>query len=235
MATTLNEHIVTSYEDELTYLAQLIAEMGGMVEHSISSATTALLKLDHELARQVRAEDKKIDEMQRKIDDLAVSMIARRQPMAADLRMVITAMQVASDLERTGDMAKQLCKRTVQIEGLSLAPKFYNGVKHMTDLVSRQLKTALDAYAANDSSAAIEVCKRDDEVDALHTSLFRELLTYMMEDPRNITQCTHFLFCTKSLERIGDHATNIAEAAYYRETGQHLSAHVDEFRPNLSA
>ena len=235
MATTLNEHIVTSYEDELTYLARLISEMGGMVEHAITEATAALLKLDHELARDVRAADKAIDEMQRRIDDLAVSMIARRQPMAADLRMIITAIQVASDLERTGDMAKQLCKRTVQIEGLSLAPKFYNGVKHMTDLVARQLKSALDAYATSNSAAAVEVCKRDDEVDALHTSLFRELLTYMMEDPRNITQCTHFLFCTKSLERIGDHATNIAEAAYYRDTGIHLSAHVDEFRPDALA
>ena len=199
------------------------------------SATTALLKLDHELAREVRAADKKIDEMQRKIDDLAVSMIARRQPMATDLRMIITAIQVATDLERTGDMAKQLAKRTVQIEGLSLAPKFYNGVKHMTDLVARQLKDALDAYATRNSADAIEVCNRDDEVDALYTSLFRELLTYMMEDPRNITQCTHFLFCTKSLERIGDHATNIAEAAYYLDTGKHLSAENDELRRTQGA
>src|SRR5690606_25874755 len=159
---------------------------------------------------------------------LAVSVIARRQPMAADLRMVITAMQVASDLERTGDMAKQLCKRALQIESLSLAPKFFNGVKHMTALVARQLQAALDAYATRDAAAAIEVCRRDDEVDDLHTSLFRELLTYMMEDPRNITQCTHLLFCTKSLERIGDHATNIAEAAFYLETGEQLSMHVEE-------
>jgi phosphate transport system protein len=121
-------------------------------------------------------------------------------------------------------MAKQLAKRTLQIESLGLAPKFYNGVKHMTDLVARQLKSALDAYAARDAAKAVDVCSHDDEVDALHTSLFRELLTYMMEDPRYITQCTHLLFCTKSLERVGDHATNIAEAAYYLETGRHLSA-----------
>jgi phosphate transport system protein len=235
MASTLNEHIVSSYEDELTYLARLISEMGGMVEHAITGATTALLKLDHEAAQEVRLADKAIDEMQRKIDDLVVSMIARRQPMAADLRMVFTAIQVATDLERTGDMAKQLAKRTVQIEGLSLAPKFYNGVKHMTDLVARQLKSALDAYANRNSADAIQVCNRDDEVDALYTSLFRELLTYMMEDPRNITQCTHFLFCTKSLERIGDHATNIAEAAYYLDTGQHLSSENDELRRTQDA
>ena len=221
-------HIVTSYEEELTELMLTISQMGGMVEQAITEAATALLKLDKEEARRIRLADREIDEMQRRIDDLAVSMIARRQPMASDLRMIITSIQVASDLERTGDMAKQLCKRTQQIEQLSLAPKFYNGVKHMTDLVAQQIKSALDAYATRDAEASVEVCKRDNEVDALHTSLFRELLTYMMEDPRNITQCTHFLFCTKSLERIGDHATNIAEAAYYLATGRHLSAHADE-------
>ena len=220
----VKEHIVTSYEDELLLVARLISEMGGMVEQAITDATTALLKLDQDLARRVRDADKQIDDMQRRIDDLAVSIIARRQPMATDLREVITAIQVASDLERTGDMAKQLCKRTLQIEGLSLAPKFYNGVKHMTNLVAHQLKAALDAYAQRDVPASVEVWKRDDEVDALHTSLFRELLTYMMEDPRNISQCTHLLFCAKSLERVGDHATNIAEAAYYLATGEHLSS-----------
>ncbi|MEO6574151.1 MAG: phosphate signaling complex protein PhoU, partial [Polyangiaceae bacterium] len=151
-------------------------------------------------------------------------MIARRQPMAADLRMVITSIHVASDLERVGDMAKQVSRRALQIEGLSLAPKFYNGVKHMTDLILSQVNAALNAYAARNSAAAIEVCNRDDEVDALYTSLFRELLTYMMEDPRNITQCTHLLFCSKSLERVGDHATNIAEAAFYLDTGRQMSA-----------
>ncbi len=221
---TLNEHIVTSYEDELTNLHKAISEMGGMVEQAITDAAKALLRLDPEKAQEVRLYDKKIDEMQYRINDMAVSIIARRQPMAADLRMVVTAIQVANDLERTGDMAKQLAKRTQQIETLTLAPKFYNGVKHMTDLVARQLQAALDAYAARDGQKAVEVCSRDDEVDAMHTSLFRELLTYMMEDPRNITQCTHLLFCTKSLERVGDHATNIAEAAYYLDTGRHLSA-----------
>jgi phosphate transport system protein len=224
MATALNEHIVSSYEDELINLNRAISEMGGMVEQAITDAANALLKLDHEAAKTVRAYDKNIDDMKDRINDMAVSIIARRQPMAADLRMVVTAIQVANDLERTGDMAKQLAKRTQQIDSLGLAPKFYNGVKHMTELVARQLKAALDAYAGRDSAAAIVVCSHDDEVDAMHTSLFRELLTYMMEDPRNITQCTHLLFCTKSLERVGDHATNIAEAAYYLETGRHLSA-----------
>jgi len=220
----LNEHIVSSYEDELTALRSTISAMGGMVEQAIQDSVTVLLRLDHAQAQELRQRDKRIDEMQQRINDMAVSIIARRQPMAADLRMVVTSIQVANDLERTGDMAKQLAKRALQIETLSLAPKFYNGVKHMADLVARQLKAALDAYATHDAQAAIEVCSRDHEVDAMHTSLFRELLTYMMEDPRNITQCTHLLFCTKSLERVGDHATNVAEAAYYLETGRHLSA-----------
>jgi phosphate transport system protein len=224
MASTLNEHIVTSYEDELTNLNKAISEMGGMVEQAITEGAMALLKLDHSQAQNVRSFDKKIDQMQQRINDAVVSIIARRQPMAADLRMVVTAIQVANDLERTGDMAKQLAKRTMQLENLGLAPKFYNGVKHMKDLVARQLQAALDAYLTRDSKAAVEVCNHDDEVDAIYNSLFRELLTYMMEDPRNITQCTHLLFCAKSLERVGDHATNIAEAAYYLETGLHLGA-----------
>ncbi|MBI4921547.1 MAG: phosphate signaling complex protein PhoU [Devosia nanyangense] len=223
MPTSHNEHIVTSYEDELTALAASISEMGGQVEAAVADATRALLKLDHAAAKQIIAHDKQIDEMHRTIDDMAVSMIARRQPMARDLRAIITSIHVAGDLERVGDMAKTISRRTLQIEGLSLTPKFYNGVKHMSDLILRQLKAALDAYATRDATAAVEVCNADDEIDALYTSLFRELLTYMMEDPRNITQCTHLLFCSKSLERVGDHATNIAEAAFYLDTGRQMS------------
>src|SRR5690606_19856403 len=177
----------------LINLHKAISEMGGLVEQAITESTRALLTLDHGLAREVRAADKRIDDMQHRINEMAVSIIARRQPMAADLRLIVTAIQVANDLERTGDMATQLAKRTVQIDDLSLAPKFYNGMKHMAELVARQLKAALDAYAGSRPEAAIDVCNRDDEVDAMHTSLFRELLTYMMEDPRNITQCTHLL------------------------------------------
>ncbi|KFC66454.1 Phosphate-specific transport system accessory protein PhoU [Devosia sp. LC5] len=222
------EHIVSSYNDELVALAQLIAEMGGQVEVAIDNGTRALLKLDRELADVTVIADQRIDDMQRKIDDMAVSMIARRQPMASDLRAIITAIHVASDLERVGDMAKQLARRSLKIEGLTLQPTFYNGVKNMTNLVLRQIKDALDSYSSRDSAGAIEVCNRDDEVDAMYTSLFRELLTYMMEDPRNITPCTHLLFCAKSLERIGDHATNIAERAYYLQTGKQLTSDVQE-------
>ncbi|HVX80509.1 MAG TPA: phosphate signaling complex protein PhoU [Devosiaceae bacterium] len=228
MAFTLTEHTIGSYDEELTRLAETIAEMGGLVEASLSNATLALLKLDHVLARATIEADRNIDAIQKKIDEMAVSMIARRQPVAEDLRAIITAIHVANDLERMGDMAKQISRRSLQIEGLSLAPKFYNGVRHMNDLVLRQVKAALDAYATRDAAAAIQVCNGDDEVDALYTSLFRELLTYMMEDPRLITQCTHLLFAGKSLERAGDHATNIAEAAYYLETGRQLSGGVEE-------
>ncbi len=228
MAISTTEHTVQSYDEELTRLAALISEMGGMAEAAVGDATRALLKLDHEMARGVIAQDKQIDAMHRKIDDMAVSMIARRQPAGSDLRAIITAIHVAGDLERVGDMAKTIARRTLQIEGLSLTPKFYNGVKHMSDLILRQLKAALDAYATRNSAAAVEVCNTDEEIDALYTSLFRELLTYMMEDPRNITQCTHLLFCSKSLERVGDHATNIAEAAFYLDTGRQMSEGTDE-------
>lgn len=218
------EHIVSSYNDELIALAQLIAEMGGQVEVAIDNGTKALLKLDRELADVTIIADQRIDDMQRRIDEMAVSMIARRQPMASDLRAIITSIHVAADLERVGDMAKQLARRSLKLEGMTLQPTFYNGVKNMTALVLRQIKDALDAYSNRNAAAAVEVCNRDDEVDAMHTSLFRELLTYMMEDPRNITACTHLLFCAKSLERIGDHATNIAERAYYLQTGKQLTS-----------
>jgi phosphate transport system protein len=228
MANIGKDHIVSSYNDELVALAQTIAEMGGQVEVAIENGTKALLKLDRELADVTIIADQRIDDMQRRIDEMAVSMIARRQPMASDLRSIVTAIHVASDLERVGDMAKQLARRSLKLEGMSLQPTFYNGVKNMTALVLRQIKEALDAYSNRDAARAIEVCNRDDEVDAMHTSLFRELLTYMMEDPRNITTCTHLLFCAKSLERIGDHATNIAERAYYLQTGKTLTSDVQE-------
>lgn len=230
MPTTGTEHIVTAYSEELTFLAQSIAEMGGQVEVAIENGTKSLLKLDRELAEFTITADQRIDDMQRRIDEMAVSMIARRQPMAFDLRAIITAIHVASDLERVGDMAKQLARRSLKLEGISLEPTFYNGVKNMTALVLRQIKGALDAYGTRDPDAAIEVCNRDDEVDAMYTSLFRELLTYMMEDPRNITPCTHLLFCAKNLERIGDHATNIAEHAYYLQTGRQLTNEVQELQ-----
>jgi phosphate transport system protein len=160
--------------------------------------------------------------MQRRIDDLAVSMIARRQPMAADLRQIISTIHVATDLERIGDMAKNIGRRTIEIGDRQMSAQLYSGLKHMSELALRQIDRALDVFNARDEIGAVEVCRRDDELDSLYMSLFREFLTYMMEDPRNISDCTHLLFCAKNLERAGDHATNIAEAAYYLKTGKNL-------------
>jgi len=219
-----SEHIVKSYEDELMELTRLISELGGRVEQAIINATTALTRVDHELARQVVFDDRKVDEIQVQIDEMAVSMIARRQPMATDLRKIVASIHVATDLERIGDMAKNIARRTLEINGQRLAPQLYSGVRHMSEMTLTQIKKALDAVVSLDVPAAILVVQADSEVNALYMSLFREFLTYMMEDPRNITDCTHLLFCAKNLERAGDHATNIAEAAYYIETGGNLSA-----------
>ncbi|WMT87622.1 phosphate signaling complex protein PhoU [Pelagibacterium sp. 26DY04] len=224
------EHIVTSYEDELTELARSISEMGGLVEKAIVNATEALIRADSELALATVAADKKIDAMQTQIDDMAVSIIARRQPMAQDLRLVIASIHVANDLERIGDMAKSTARRSTQIEGLAMSVQFKNGLRHMGELALRQVKLSLDAFAARDKDMAVDVVERDTEVDALYVSLFRELLTYMMEDPRNITMCTHLLFCGKNLERVGDHSTNIAEQAYFLATGKSLTADVEDVK-----
>ncbi|WP_417579741.1 phosphate signaling complex protein PhoU [Pelagibacterium sp.] len=225
-----NEHIVTSYEDELIELARSISEMGGLVEKAISNATDALIRSDAELALATVAADKKVDAMQAQIDEMAVSIIARRQPMAQDLRLVIASIHVANDLERIGDMAKSTARRSTQFEGITMSSQFKNGLRHMGELVQRQVKLALDAFAARDKDMAVDVVERDTDVDALYVSLFRELLTYMMEDPRNITMCTHLLFCGKNLERVGDHSTNIAEQAYFLATGQSLTSDVEDFR-----
>lgn len=217
-----SEHIVSSYEDELKELARLISEMGGLVEQAVTNSVNGLVRMDDELARGVVKSDQEVDDMQRRIDDLAVSMIARRQPMASDLRQIISTIHVATDLERIGDMAKNIGRRTIEIGDRQMSAQLYSGLKHMSELALRQIDRALDVFNARDEIGAVEVCRRDDELDSLYMSLFREFLTYMMEDPRNISDCTHLLFCAKNLERAGDHATNIAEAAYYLKTGKNL-------------
>ncbi len=227
MPQTPSPHIVQSYEDELAELVRLISEMGGMVELAIVNSTMALVRVDHDLARQVASDDKKVDDLQRLIDEKAVSMIARRQPMAADLRRIVASIHVATDLERIGDMAKNISRRTLRMSDKRMAAQLYSGVKHMSEMVLGQINKALDTVTSNDVEACARIVKADDEVDALYMSLFREFLTYMMEDPRNITDCTHLLFCAKNLERAGDHATNIAEAAYYVQTGGNLPADLE--------
>lgn len=213
------EHIVASFDKELIALSHRIAEMGGLAERVVDDAVSALTHVDHGLAEGVIAQDKRIDELHREIEATTVAIIARRQPVASDLRHCIGALRIISDLERVGDLAKNIAKRAIAINSEILHKKLLVGVEHITEIALEQMKAVLDAYTAGDAAAAAEVRARDTEIDALYTSLFRELLTYMMEDPRNITQCTHLLFCAKNIERIGDHATNIAEAVQFVVTG----------------
>ena len=170
-------------------------------------------------SRSIRA----IDGLQREIEERAILTIARRQPMAVDLREIVGALRVSNDLERIGDLAKNIAKRVIALGPASYPTQVIRGVEHMADLVLGQLKQVLDAYARRDVPQAMEVWRGDEEIDAVNNSLFRELLTYMMEDPRNITFCTHLLFCAKNIERMGDHATNIAETVYYIAEGRALA------------
>lgn len=215
----MSEHTVSSFDEELKEIAGRVSEMGGLAEVMLSDAVSALVRMDKDLARRVITQDKRVDVLQFEIEEQAILIIARRQPVASDLRDVISAMRISNDLERVGDLAKNIAKRVIAIEGTFDSKKFALGVEHMTELAQAQLKDVLDAYASRDSEAAAAVRDRDDEVDALYTSIFRELLTYMMEDPRQISVCAHLLFCAKNIERIGDHATNIAENVIYMSTG----------------
>jgi len=216
----VSQHIVTSFEDDLQKLSRAIAEMGGRSEQIVERSINALINSDVALAHEVIESDKKVDALHRQIEEDAIVLIARRQPMAQDLRETIAAIRIANDLERVGDLGKNIAKRAVVIQKENFSNKVRVGVEHLAELAVRQVKRVLDAYAARDVAEAVEVCRQDEEIDAVYTSLFRELLTYMMEDPRNITMCTHLLFCAKNIERIGDHATNIAETVYYLITGE---------------
>jgi phosphate transport system protein len=211
----MTEHTVKAFDAELKELAREIVEMGGMVEQQIADAVEALLKHDMDLAQRVIGADPQIDALQGAIEDKAVLTIARRQPMAVDLRETIAALRIAGALERMGDYAKNIAKRVLATGGEIQPLPVVRGLKHMSDLVLSAIKRVLDAYVQGDVEKALAVWRDDEEIDAVNNSLFRELLTYMMEDPRNITFCTHLLFCAKNIERIGDHATNIAETVYY--------------------
>lgn len=217
------EHIVKSFDAELENLARQVSEMGGIAEKMFGDATTALIRGDTELAQSVIAADRRLDALQREVEEQAILMLVRRQPMAIDLRETVAAIRISGDLERIGDLSKNVGKRVLAMTGHMHPPRIVTGVEHMSELCQEQLKDVLDAYVRKDADAAMDVWKRDEAVDALYTSIFRELLTYMMEDPRNITFCTHLLFCAKNLERIGDHTTNIAETVHYLVTGETLS------------
>ena len=215
-------HIVRAYDEELAALADRIAAMGGHAERMVDQAVAALINGDVALARKVIADDAVLDEGERWIDDNAVLLIARRQPMADDLRGIVGAIRIASDLERVGDLGKNIAKRVVAIAEARQPVQLFRGIEALATLALTQLKQVLDIYASRSVGAISFMRDRDGEIDAMYTSLFRELLTYMMEDPRNISPCTHLLFCAKNIERIGDHATNIAETVYHMVTGEQL-------------
>ena len=216
----MSDHIVSSFDNELRQLRNMIAEMGGYAEKSVVDSVDALIKRDITLAQRVIALDGAIDALQRNVEERAILVIAKRQPMALDLREIVSAIRVSSDLERIGDLGKNIAKRVVALNGQMQPAKIFGGFDHMADMVLEQLKQVLDAFAQRNVEEALSVWRSDGAIDAMYTSLFRELLTYMMEDPRNIGFCTHLLFCAKNIERIGDHATNIAETVHYLVTGQ---------------
>lgn len=219
----MDEHIVKSYDSELRQLDSRIAEMGGLAEQLLSDAFSALEKRDPELAQKSVAGDRMIDQIEHQLREQTVVMIAKRQPMANDLRQIMAVLKVASDLERIGDLAKNIAKRAEAISGENHPKPLMTGLRHMVELTAQSLKDVLDAFAHRDAEKALVVWRNDEKIDALYNSLFREMLTYMMEDPRNIGLCTHLLFGAKNIERIGDHTTNIAETVHYLARGTALT------------
>jgi phosphate transport system protein len=216
------EHTAKAFDVDLQELTRMVAEMGGLTEKQIADSVDALARRDPERAQQIVTADLSIDALQREIEDKAVLTIARRQPMAVDLRELLGALRLCNDLERIGDLAKNIAKRVMVLEAELHSLKVIRGVQHMGALVLVQLKQVLDSYAGRDLQKALAVWNGDEEIDAMCTSIFRELLTYMMEDPRNITYCIHLMFCAKNIERMGDHATNIAETVYYMIEGRSI-------------
>ena len=218
----MSEHTVKAFDDDIGELRGLIAEMGGLAEQAIGAAIQALQRHDLEAAARIVADDKKIDALEMRVEQLAVRIIALRAPMAVDLREGGAALKIAGVVERIGDYAKNIAKRVPlidshgDIEPLSVLPA-------MATLAAALVHDVLDAFAARDADAAVSVCERDKAVDDFYNSLFRVLVTHMMENPKTIGQVAHLLFIAKNLERVGDHATNVAEMVYYAATGTHMA------------
>jgi len=217
-----SEHMVKSYDQELNRLRALITEMGGLIESEVAQACQAVLERDQDAASVVVETDPKVDALELQVQQFVVKLLALRQPMAQDLRLIVACLRMTSDLERIGDYAANVAKRSLVLGQFSL-PFTLSGISNMGRLVQQNLKAVIDAIGDNDAEAALEVWRSDEDIDSIYNALFRELITYMMEDPRNITPCTHLLFIAKNLERIGDHATNIAETLYYAVKGEPLS------------
>jgi phosphate transport system protein len=215
------QHVVRSFDQELAHLRDLIIEMGGIVESQVALAAQAILARDTAAATHAVEADPRVDALERDVEQFVIRMLALRQPMAADLRLIVAALKITGDLERIGDYAANVAKRSIVLAQFSL-PYSLAAIANMARLVQEGLKTVIDSLAERDTDKAIEVWRSDQMVDDLYTAIFRELITYMMEDARNITPCTHLLFIAKNLERIGDHATNVAETIYYAVTGEVL-------------
>lgn len=228
--TSESKHIAAAYDEELKRLTRLLSQMGGLAESQLDAAIQCVVKRDEEMAFKVREKDREIDQLEREIDSLVVRMLALRQPVANDLRFIIASLRIASDIERIGDYAKNIAKRAIALTQSPRSPHT-KGIVRIGRLVQAMLKDVFDAFLQGDVQRAIAVWEADEEVDSLYTSLFRELLTYMMEDPRHITPCTHLLFIAKNIERIGDHATNIAETIHFQVEGREL----EERRPKADA
>ena len=215
------EHIIKSYDEELGRLSKMIVEMGGLAESQLAAAIDAVVRRDSDLAVRVIEGDQRVDQLERDLDNLAVRLLALRQPMARDLREIVAALKIASDLERICDYAANVAKRSIALSQSPPIPPAH-ALPRMAHLALLLVKDVIDAYVERDADKAIVVWNRDEELDEMYSSLFREFLTYMMEDPRNIGPCTHLLFMAKNIERIGDHATNIAEDLYYLVHGTTL-------------
>ena len=218
------EHIVKSYQQELNRLRALLTEMGGMVESQVAMSCRAMLNRDTDAASVAVETDPKVDAMEGDIEQFVIRLLALRQPMAQDLRQIVSALRITTHLERIGDYAANVAKRSLVLTEMTVQFKL-SGLSHMALLVQDNLKTIIDSIGENDAEKAMQVWRSDEAIDDIYNALFRELMTYMMEDPRNISGCTHLLFIAKNLERIGDHATNIAETIYYTVHGVPVSEH----------
>jgi phosphate transport system protein len=216
-----DQHIASAFDRDLEAVQAQIMKMGGLVEDAIRLAAQSLATRDEELAEQVRAADKSIDALENLINERAARVIALRAPTAIDLRLVLSVIKISANLERIGDYAKNMAKRTGVLATMAPVNDSAGAIRRMAKAVEAMLKDALDAYIQRDAELALDVIARDEEVDQMYNALFREFLTFMMEDPRNITACMHLHFIAKNTERMGDHVTAIAEQVVYLVTGQH--------------